>query len=55
MYIGVGREPSGPSIEGPFCRAVHLCYALRDRKIKKKKSKKGKERKRKNRKKQRKK
>ena len=30
--IGVGRGLSGPSIEGQFCCAVHLCCALRDRK-----------------------
>ena len=34
--IAVGGGPSGPSIEGPFCRAVHLCRALGDRKIEKK-------------------
>ena len=33
---GVGRGLSGPSIEGQFCRAVHLCRALGDRKIEKK-------------------
>ena len=49
MIIAVGGGPSGPSIEGPFCRAVHLCRALGDRKIEKKK-KKNKEKKRKNRK-----
>ena len=32
--------PSGPSIEGPFCRAVHLCRALGDRKIEKESKKK---------------
>ena len=26
--IAVGSGPSGPSIEGPFCRAVRLCRAL---------------------------
>ena len=26
--IGVGRGPSGPSREGPFCRTVRLCRAL---------------------------
>ena len=31
--IAVGGGPSGPSIEGPFCCAVHLWRALRDRKI----------------------
>ena len=35
--IAVGGGPSGPSIEGPFCRAVHLCRALGDGKIEKKK------------------
>ena len=30
--IAVGGGPSGPSIEGPFCRAVHLCRAFGDRK-----------------------
>ena len=34
--IGVGRGPSGPSIEGPFCCVVHLCLELRDRRIEKK-------------------
>ena len=38
--IAVGGGPSGPSIEGPFCRAVHLCRALGDRKIEKKSKKK---------------
>ena len=38
--IGVGREPSGPSIEGPFCHAVHLFRALGDRKNKDKQKKK---------------
>ncbi len=38
--IRVGRGPSGPSIEGPFCGAVHLCCALAERKIEKKKEKK---------------
>ena len=32
----VGGGPSGPSIEGPFCCAVHLCRALGDQKIEKK-------------------
>ena len=40
LFIAVGGGPSGPSIEGPFCRAVHLCRALGDRKIEKKKHKK---------------
>ena len=26
--IDVGGEPSGPSIEGPFCRTDHLCRTL---------------------------
>ena len=39
--IDVGRGPSGPSIEGPFCRTVHLCRTLEDRKM----GKKGKKRK----------
>ena len=38
--IAVGGGPSGPSIEGPFCRAVHLYRSLRDRKKAKKKRKK---------------
>ena len=38
--IAVGGGPSGPLIEGPFCRAVHLCRALGDRKIEKKSKKK---------------
>ena len=54
INIGVGRGPSGPSIEGPFCCAVHLCRVLGDRKIEKK-SKKKKEKGRKNRKKKKKK
>ena len=37
--IAVGGGPSGPSIEGPFCRAVHLCRALGDIRIKKKSKK----------------
>ncbi len=53
--IGVGRGPSGPSIEGPFCRAVHLCRALGDKKkrekIKKSDKEKGKEKRKKKRKK----
>ena len=40
MSIAVGSGPSGPSIEGPFCCAVHLCRALGDRKIEKKSKKK---------------
>ncbi len=40
MSIAVGGGPSGPLIEGPFCRAVHLCRALGDRKIEKRKQKK---------------
>ena len=40
MSIDVGGGPSGPSIEGPFCRTVHLCRTLGDRKIEKKKQKK---------------
>ena len=39
--IDVGGGPSGPSIEGPFCRTVHLCRTLEDRKM----GKKGKKRK----------
>ena len=35
-HIGVGCGPSGPSIEGLSCQAVHLCCAFRDRKIEKK-------------------
>ena len=38
--IAVGRGPSGPSIEGPFCRTVHHCRTLGDRKTKKKDKKK---------------
>ena len=57
MTIDVGRGPSGPSIEGPFCRTVHLCRTLEDRKMGKKREKKkeNKEKERKNRKKNRKK
>ena len=53
MIIDVGGGPSGPSIEGPFCRAVHLCRTLGDKKIEKKikKKRKNKEKRRKNRKK----
>ena len=40
ISIAVRGGPSGPSIEGPFCRAVHLCRALGDRKIEKKNKKK---------------
>ena len=40
LAIAVGSGPSGPSIEGPFCRAVHLCRALEDRKMEKKRKKK---------------
>ena len=40
ISIGVGRGPSGLSIEGPFCRAVHLCLAFGYRKIERKKKKK---------------
>ena len=36
VSIDVGGRPSGPSIEGPFCRTVHLCRTLGDRKIEKK-------------------
>ena len=43
--IAVGGGPSGPSIEGPFCCAVHLCCALGDKKIQKKKGKKKKKKK----------
>ena len=39
LGIDVGGSPSGPSIEGPFCRTVHLCR-FADRKIEKKKQKK---------------
>ena len=35
--IGVGRGPSGPSIEGPFCCAVRLCRALETEKKREKK------------------
>ena len=45
INIGIGRGPSGPSIEGPFCCAVYLCRALEDRK--KARRKKEKKRKRK--------
>ena len=38
--IDVGRGPLGPSIEGPFCRTVHLCRTVGVRKIEKKKNKK---------------
>ena len=34
--IDVGGGPSGPSIEGPFCRTVHLCRTLGERKVGKK-------------------
>merc|ERR1711933_139773 len=37
--IDVGGGPSGPSIEGPFCRTVHLCCTLGERKVGKKKQK----------------
>ena len=50
--IDVGGGPSGPSIEGPFCRTVHLCRTLGDRKREKKgkkKREKNKEKRRKNR------
>ena len=30
VTIAVGGGPSGPSTEGPFCCAVHLCRALSD-------------------------
>ena len=40
MSIAVGRRPSGPSIEGPFCRAVRLCHALETEKQRKKVQKK---------------
>ena len=35
-HIDVGGGPSGPSIEGPFCRTVHLCRTLGDKKLRKK-------------------
>ena len=38
--IDVGGGPSGPSIEGLFCRTVHLCRTFEDRKIEKKSEKK---------------
>ena len=38
-YIDVGGGPSGPSIEGPFCRTVHLCRTLGERKVEKKRKK----------------
>ena len=38
-FIDVGGGPSGPSIEGPFCRTVHLCRTLEDRKMGKKRKK----------------
>ena len=38
--IDVGGGPSGPSIEGPFCRTVHLCRTLGERKVGKKQNKK---------------
>ena len=41
-HIDVGRGPSGPSIEGPFCRTVRLCRTLGERKVGKKNNKKGK-------------
>ena len=44
--IAVGGGPSGPSIEGPFCRTVHLCCTLRE---KSKKREKNKEKRKKNR------
>ena len=37
--IDVGGGPSGPSIEGPFCRTVHLCRTLGERKVEKKEKK----------------
>ena len=37
MTIDVGGGPSGLSIEGPFCRTVHLCCTLGERKIEKNK------------------
>ena len=37
--IDVGGGPSGPSIEGPFCRTVHLCRTLGERKVEKKRKK----------------
>ena len=40
MIIAVGRGPSGPSVEGPFCRAVKLCRALETENRKKKQKKK---------------
>ena len=44
LGIDVGGGPSGPSIEGPFCRAVYLCCALSDRKKTKEKRQKKKDR-----------
>ena len=38
--IDVGGGPSGPSIEGPFCRTVHLCRTLGDKKNRENKQKK---------------
>ena len=57
IIIAVGGWPSGPSIEGLFCRAVHHCRALGERKIEKKskKKKENEEKRRKNGKKERKK
>ena len=40
ISIDVGGGPSGPSIEGPFCRTVRVCRTLGDRKIEKKITKK---------------
>ena len=39
LSIDVGGGPSGPSIEGPFCRTVHLCRTLGEKKVEKKKKK----------------
>ena len=38
--IAVGGGPSGPSIEGPFCRAVHLCLRHIETEKREKKAKK---------------
>ncbi len=57
ITIAVGHGPSGPSIEGPFCRAVRLCRTLETEKYRKKvkKKKENEEKGRRNRKKKRKK
>ena len=44
--IDVGRGPLGPSIEGPFCRTVHLFRTLGEKKVEKKKKKRKNEEKR---------